>query len=207
MNENSGDRIVIQSRENAEQEIVVRSNLTAPYPASNARHFDVNISWLLRLLDMESLDIHFEIDRSKATCFTPRRNRDVETALEFFSSFRDWARSVHRSFSEDLFPVQLNYNYNNRQDEQRDTGNSVKPNVAAITAKDVFVPVVPLFEDLFNEDDNDNNSSSNQMKRTAIVDSASTYASTSNAVNRAGVEVAAGADGVNLYCGRTLGGK
>jgi hypothetical protein len=91
---------------------------------------DVNLTWLLGHLDAESRAA-FTIDRTHRDCHTPRRNDDIDAALAAFGELSTWCHQVHTYVTGDLFPVQ--------QEHGRD--------LAAITAAEVFVPVLPLFEE------------------------------------------------------------
>jgi hypothetical protein len=92
-------------------------------------HLDANITWLLRQVDPEHR-ASFAIDRSARECHTPRRNPEVEAALRAHRELAAWCASVHGYFVGELFPAQ--------QEHHRD--------LSAIHARDVFVPVLPLFE-------------------------------------------------------------
>ena len=65
----------------------------APRPKNRiAPAEEVNVTWLFQRYD--SKGYKFEIDRSKKTCLTPRRNVDVENAMEFFGKLRSWSGRV-----------------------------------------------------------------------------------------------------------------
>ncbi len=91
---------------------------------------DANVTWLFAHLDAESR-VWFSVDRSDRGCHTPRRNAQIESALAAFDELASWCARAYGYFARDLFPAQ--------QDHGRD--------LSAIHARDVFVPVVPLFED------------------------------------------------------------
>ncbi|KAI9098575.1 hypothetical protein DFS34DRAFT_618003 [Phlyctochytrium arcticum] len=74
----------------------------------------------------------FEIDRVDKDCHTPRRNKDVERALDFFEKFSVWASEVQYVFAETA----------QRQDLQ---SGSIAMSV--VDADDTFVPIVPLLEE------------------------------------------------------------
>ena len=68
-------------------------------------------------------------------CHTPRRNKDVIAAIAFFEAAQRFANSVCSYFTTSIFPRQQNENEKSRLD------------VGAVNAGDVFVPVLPLFEE------------------------------------------------------------
>jgi hypothetical protein len=74
----------------------------------------------------------FRIDRMAKSCHTPRRNDDIEDALRFHENFCRWFGNVQSFFERTLFPVQ--------------SGHSL--DLSAINSNGVFVPVLPLFEDV-----------------------------------------------------------
>jgi hypothetical protein len=109
---------------------------TTPRPTSVVRPFvEVDATWLVAQLDDAGRSA-FAIDRTAARCHTPRRNADVEAALEAMAKLEAFCGQVRRYFLSELFPVQ--------QDHGRD--------LAAIEDASVFVPVLPLFEERSGED-------------------------------------------------------
>lgn len=63
---------------------------------------DLNISWLLdNIAGREEDDgprFKFAVDRLDKGCKTPRRNKEIDAALNFARDFRFWAESVQRFF-------------------------------------------------------------------------------------------------------------
>lgn len=103
---------------------------TTPRPATVVRPpVTADISWLLHQAD-DGARVAFTIDRTARTCHTPRRNRQIDEALRALDELHAWCTRVHAYFAADLFPA------------QQDHGLSL----GAITAAEVFVPTVPLFE-------------------------------------------------------------
>ncbi|HVJ92033.1 MAG TPA: hypothetical protein VM580_19665, partial [Labilithrix sp.] len=90
---------------------------------------DVDVSWLLSRLD-EHARPRFAIDRASADCHTPRRNPEVDRALEALAALHVWCGRVVAYFRNDLFSAYA--------DHGRD--------LSAIDESGLFVPVVPLFE-------------------------------------------------------------
>ncbi|MBA3540908.1 MAG: hypothetical protein H0T79_14950, partial [Deltaproteobacteria bacterium] len=101
-----------------------------PIPKTVVRPaMDVNITWLLSHIDAESR-ASFVIDRTQPSCHTPRRNEQIDQALQAFEELASWCAQVRSYFLAELFPVQ--------QDHGLD--------LAAIRDADIFVPVLPLLE-------------------------------------------------------------
>lgn len=103
---------------------------STPRPKTVVRPpLDVDVTWLLAHIDAESRS-SFAINRVDGSCHTPRRNKEVDAALLAFDELHAWCDRVNAYFMGELFPAQ--------QEHGRD--------LSAINDKDVFVPVVPLFE-------------------------------------------------------------
>jgi hypothetical protein len=102
-----------------------------PRPASVVRSpVDLNVTWALAHLDAEGRAA-FAIDRTHADCHTPRRNDDVDAALAAMEEIFAWAGALVGYFRNELFPAQQEHGLD----------------LAAIDDRDVFVPVLPLFEE------------------------------------------------------------
>lgn len=93
---------------------------------------DVDVSWLLQHVDHDA-QLSFAIDRTDPRCHTPRRNPPVEEALAALGKFTEWSSAVGAYFRTELLPVQAEPSLN---DFDR----------AALTTKELFSPVIPLFE-------------------------------------------------------------
>lgn len=93
---------------------------------------DVDVTWLLQHVDAEA-QLSFAIDRNDPRCHTPRRNPAVEEALRALARFTEWSSAVGSYFRSELLPVQQEPSLNDF-----DHG--------ALTTKELFSPVIPLFE-------------------------------------------------------------
>ena len=127
----ASDRIELLSRSGS-QPIVLRAK-TAPYPDSDKKQFDVNIRGYLRHLQGANSNTVFEINRSHEKCFTPRRNPEVEALLGEVMRLHDWCSRVNEYLLQHLFVVQKSFSQSN-----------VKPNLDLVSAKQLFIPVLPL---------------------------------------------------------------
>ncbi|MDP2343551.1 MAG: hypothetical protein Q8O67_21510 [Deltaproteobacteria bacterium] len=126
---NEPEKPLLLSSRTARIEIKTNAKIT-PRPERVVRTpLDANVTWLLGQLDADYL-VAFAIDRLAKDCHTPRRNDEVDAALQALDELAGWCHRVHSWFVHELFPVQ--------QEHGRD--------LTAIHARDVFVPVVPLFE-------------------------------------------------------------
>ena len=110
---------------------VMTSAKTTPRPRSVVRPaIDVDIAWLLRHIGADAR-ADFSIDRTSAECHTPRRNQDIERALQVFGAVATWCIRVAGYFVEELFPVQTSHGLD----------------LSALSTEEIFVPTVPLFEE------------------------------------------------------------
>jgi hypothetical protein len=106
---------------NPRKEVVVRPNV------------DVTISWLLTALTSQAGGVvmpNFSIDRRSEDCRTPSNNSDVQAALSFFGSLQSWCQLVHSYFSSEIYPLMSKQSLD----------------LSAVSSRDVFVPVLPLFD-------------------------------------------------------------
>lgn len=126
---NIEEKIVLQGRI-GNYEIVTNSK-TPPKPQFSVQpSIDLNISWLLSTVN-ENLTLNFSINRSDSQCRTPRRNPEIQSALNFYNSFFVWCGKIRQYFSNQIFPIQVNHGYD----------------MSKITDTGIFLPVVPFFED------------------------------------------------------------
>lgn len=122
------DALVLSSRA-GRIEIKTTTNQT-PRPRSVVRpNLDLDLSWLLRQID-DAGRADFAIDRADAACHTPRRNPQVDEALRAVGEFDAWCAAVAVHFMGEVFPAHAGHGLD----------------LAAINAAEVFVPVVPLFD-------------------------------------------------------------
>jgi hypothetical protein len=122
------DCVVLQQRTG--NYVIVTQTEAHPRPQVKVRDaLDVNVTWLLNVVEAATLRTRFSIDREHKECRTPRRNPQVEEALAFFSPLYAWSNRVHDYFTQQLFPVQTAHGLS----------------IAAINDESVFIPVVPLF--------------------------------------------------------------
>lgn len=90
---------------------------------------EVDVSWLLTHLDAHARP-RFAIDRASTDCHTPRRNPEVDRAIEALAAIHAWCGRVVAYFRNDLFPAYAAHG--------RD--------LSAINEAGLFVPVAPIFE-------------------------------------------------------------
>lgn len=144
-------KVVIASHAGSTQ-LVTRSKHT-PHSDRSFSPVQVNITWLLQQTNSQR-ELRFAIDRSRASCHTPRRNEPVTSALSFVNGLSIWAASVQSHFEGSVFPIQPQ-------------GSANFP-LSQIEVSSLFVPVVPLFdESLLHKDSSASDSSSSSAAATS----------------------------------------
>lgn len=137
---NPKDRVVLQVQKL--EHIITTNSDDTPLPATRITSpVEVNITWLMQQLNGEGT-LAFKIDRSTKDCKTPRRNRDIDQALDFCLDFYNMSGRV-ASWLHSLFNLQ--------------TGHDL--DMSAINTSGLFVPVLPLFENSVDEKDEVKNTS------------------------------------------------
>lgn len=80
-----------------------------PRPVSSlVAAVSVDLSWLVQEASKEG-GAHFIIDRPKSDCKTPRRNAEVEAALEFLGRWRTFCSRVVQYFRDTVFGIELDH--------------------------------------------------------------------------------------------------
>ncbi|CAJ1960164.1 unnamed protein product [Cylindrotheca closterium] len=137
-------KAVLQSRDSST--VVITQSANAPMEkVENHSPLDLNLTWLLQQVNMDTRTTSFAINTSRSK--TPRRNEQVDAALQFFCSrMNHWAKGVKHHFGQDL---------------QRIMSNIHNPAVPApshpqvlssqCSAEDLFRPILPLLEEMDEE--------------------------------------------------------
>jgi hypothetical protein len=109
---------------------VVTATDVAPYPKSSLPiSCHLEITTLLKSLS--NLKFDFKIDRNQPTCYTPRRNDQIEDFVQFLKNATSWFQQIGAYILNNVFKMQ--------KDHALD--------LSCINSKDVFIPVFPLFDD------------------------------------------------------------
>ena len=104
---------------------------------------EINITWLLMTLNRETGVCQFAIDRTIPSCQTPRRNEQVDSALEFQASLKQWANGVIGFF---IVRVEKDILAKNNP-LQTDDGVSETSLMQGTQQEDaIYKPIVPLME-------------------------------------------------------------
>mmetsp|Transcript_18832 Transcript_18832/g.43417 ORF Transcript_18832/g.43417 Transcript_18832/m.43417 type:complete len:1039 (+) Transcript_18832:107-3223(+) len=118
----------------------------------NTRPTELPLNWLLQQIDTDELKSHFAIDTSpdNTNTRTPRRNLEIEGALEFFRAFVNWTAGIHHEFTI-KYPRCIR------------SGNGTidkdlkmwMVQLDLLSAADIFVPILPLMERKQNKEGED----------------------------------------------------
>eukprot|EP01061_Rhynchopus_euleeides_P028827 TRINITY_DN469_c0_g2_i5.p1 TRINITY_DN469_c0_g2~~TRINITY_DN469_c0_g2_i5.p1 ORF type:complete len:929 (+),score=475.37 TRINITY_DN469_c0_g2_i5:57-2843(+) len=122
-------RVVLRSGERKTQ--IKTTSKDQPYPKRSVKSdLEGDATWLLQHVLPDTLQVLFRVDRAHAKCHTPRRNKDVDDALESLRGIRRWATGVSEYFRGHVWGIE--------QAHGLDTGS--------VSGEGVFVPVLPLLE-------------------------------------------------------------
>lgn len=137
--------VTLKSRSGSAKIIVSGSKTRPSVEVHTPPAREVDITWFLKQfrLDSETSTItpQFSIDRATKECLTPRRNREVSDAEQFFRSLRQWSDAVSSYFTRTLRSRLMVGRHGNNLSEQTDDLIRVES-----MKNDLFVPVLPLFE-------------------------------------------------------------
>lgn len=120
--------------------------MTAKPPSSptkvDIQPLDVGVSWLFQHVNKQSLQTDFKVNREKESCRTPRNNDDVREAWDFFSKIDEWFCHLGRYFIDK----------DNQISNAKNKSSLHKQYLSSISDNGIFVPVLPIFESISNED-------------------------------------------------------
>jgi hypothetical protein len=132
--DNPEEKTIITER-TCRREVTTRSS-SAPFREVSNWDASVNITWLLQHLDAEAANATFRIDRAHPACATPRRNPDVEAALQFAEELRGFCDTV-RTHLREVYGVHTTYG----------NPHACKFDLQQVNAAQVYSPVMPLFDE------------------------------------------------------------
>jgi len=124
--------------------LVIQSNSMQPRPDHvEHRPHEVSLTWFMKQIDPEARTARFKIDTQDPDTKTPRRNWEVENALDFMESLKNWNRKVCSFF------------FQNVKREMIDKHNPAGPQPkgykpiqwSSLTPDTVFLPIQPLLEE------------------------------------------------------------
>ncbi|KAL7480514.1 hypothetical protein ACHAW6_006204 [Cyclotella cf. meneghiniana] len=130
------------------------ANTPRPLQANVVRDpIDFDLTWLFKNISSEDFSCNFRIDQSHQKCRSPRRNRDVDEALKYFSELEGWCNDICTYFLKGAcWNVELSF-LPSKQDNAAASSSSAQMkesryemNLESIDAESIFVPVLPIFE-------------------------------------------------------------
>lgn len=133
-------KIVLQSRDSST--IVATLSADAPMEkVENHSPLDLNLTWLFQQVNMETKTTGFAIDFIKAR--TPRRNEQVDAALQFFCSrMNQWVICVKHHFAQNLQPI-----ISRLHNPAVPSPSHPQLLASQCSAEDLFQPILPLLEE------------------------------------------------------------
>jgi len=133
----SAARLELLTRDCRCQLMTTGDRIDAPKPDKRVRQpIDADLTWMAQQLG-DDLQLEFKIDRTDPECRTPRRNKQTNSAIEFFTSLAHWYRQVNVYFQQNLLRV--------RDAASQEAGTHV--DATAINDSDLLIPVAPVFEE------------------------------------------------------------
>lgn len=161
--------IELQGRSSS-YEIVISGNKESPYPGFTISDpINLSLDWILEHIDLDSNEVlnlksptnpldnttnlvgtplcKFSINRSAKSCRTPRRNDEINDAIQFFSELKIWAHNIRKIFVDRVYSVLIKY-----PPPIPSTKGII--DIRSIDDNTVFIPILPLFEDRKGKSDN-----------------------------------------------------
>ena len=150
--------VILSSEKTAE--LKTRSS-SSPHPSTSISDpIDADITWLIQQLNEEQ-QLCFGIDRSDTKCHTPRRNKDINAAVDFYSTvLAPWCRSsdrlIHEVWNTNI-PI---------------LSNPTNCDLTMINSnRELVIPILPLLErkhDNLITEENDKTNSSTVLPRSDL---------------------------------------
>ena len=156
------DSIELLSRTASETIVVTGSERTPCQLQYSPPNIDVDLGWIVEQLHVsadtgaEHLTTSFRINRDASSCLTPRRNEEVERAMNYFASLMIWARGVSQYFQFQLVHRIMPYQSAARSSKNGDVqaqAHNIADLFRSISDDRIFVPVLPLFQEGPNHND------------------------------------------------------
>src|SRR3990167_362268 len=120
-------KIVLKANK-SRYELVTSANSPPREKASQFDPVEVNITWLVALLN-EKQQFDFHINRDKKSCRTPRRNKEILSFFENATKLYQWFEKFN-AFFYDIFSIQASYDLD----------------MKSITDNEIFVPIAPFVD-------------------------------------------------------------
>ena len=122
--------------------LITQSQTTPPLPEHTTYPLnEVPLTWLIKMIDCDTLTARFRIDTENPATKTPFRNQDIEDTLTFMESLGKWARSIIQFFIHHVQRIILSEHNPAGSPAPTQTGK-----LNSISSKEIFCPIQPLME-------------------------------------------------------------
>lgn len=119
---------------------IITTTKESPKPPVNVfPSEDVCINWIIDNID-ENCVPTYNINRSKSSCRTPRRNEETDAALKSFFEFSEWSHKIISYFEHNLFSVPLNHGLD----------------LSTLKCENIFIPIFALFNQINGNEKDEN---------------------------------------------------
>ena len=126
------------------QNIVKRGSKESPARSAKIKPIDISLNELLTHMNQETSNVEYAIDRSLDSCRTPKHNNDTQAAWKYFGQMNRWCEEVTSFFTT---------RQRNVYHEQEECEDEIS--LDTISDDSVFNPVLPLFDILKSDEDED----------------------------------------------------
>ena len=86
------ERTVLMS--NKSSSVIIKTAMESSRLRSSPQSYDLPLTWLLKQVNLDDMASQFKVDTSRESTKTPRRNDDVDKAIEFSNRFISWVGQI-----------------------------------------------------------------------------------------------------------------
>ena len=86
------ERTVLMS--NKSSSVIIKTAIESSRLRSSPQSYDLPLTWLLKQVNLDDMASQFKVDTSRESTKTPRRNDDVDKAIEFSNRFISWVGQI-----------------------------------------------------------------------------------------------------------------
>ncbi|EJK73244.1 hypothetical protein THAOC_05139 [Thalassiosira oceanica] len=139
------ERTVLMS--NKSSSVIVKQAKDSSGLRISPQSHELPLTWLLKQVNLDDMASQFKVDTSRESTKTPRRNDDVDKAIEFSDQLSSWIGQIRAGFYRNLAVIEGQHDPALEQDRRggyldfrymSDSSNREDP---------VFNPILPLMED------------------------------------------------------------
>mmetsp|Transcript_36045 Transcript_36045/g.85910 ORF Transcript_36045/g.85910 Transcript_36045/m.85910 type:complete len:950 (+) Transcript_36045:88-2937(+) len=134
------ERTVLMS--NKSSSVIVKQAKESSRLRISPRSYELPLTWLLKQVNLDDMASQFKVDTSRESTKTPRRNDDVDRAIDFSRRLSTWIGQIRTGLFGSLARIEGQHDPALEKDRQRsymsDMSSSIDP---------TFNPILPLMED------------------------------------------------------------